>query len=74
MKRLPRKRYEQLVRHYNKGMHAKQEMNMILYKHCTSSAYNHHSDYDDMDWCFADPLEQQIYTMESMVEDEEVDE
>ena len=74
MKRLPRKRYEQLVRQYNKGMHAKFEMNMMLMKHCTSRAYNPHSDYDDMDWCFAATLEEQMHIMESAVEDEEVDE
>ena len=74
MKRLPRKRYERLVRQYKKGMHAKFEMNQILMKHCTSRAFNHHSDYDDMDWSFADTLEKQMYTIESKVQDEEVDE
>jgi hypothetical protein len=55
-------------------MHAKCEMNQILEKHCTSAAFNHHADYDDMDWCYSDTLEEQMYKMESAVEDEEVDE
>jgi len=74
MKRLPRKRYEQLVRQYNKGIRAKFEMNQILMKHCTSRAYNNHSDYDDIAGCFSDTLEEQMYKMESAVEDWEVDE
>tara|TARA_R110002020_G_scaffold396471_3_gene606673 strand:+ start:622 stop:879 length:258 start_codon:yes stop_codon:yes gene_type:complete len=64
MKRLPRKRWRQLVRQYNKGCSAKFEMNAILRKHCTDKAFAVHDDQDDMDYSFEDDLKDMIERLE----------
>ena len=49
MKRLPRKKWRQLVRQYRKGRSAQYQMDVILQKHCTDEAYALFLNFNDLD-------------------------
>lgn len=79
MKRLPRKRYAQLVAQWNKGVSAWYEIVNIIEKHSSDRAFNAWRDMPEINLpeCFQPDLDAELQEAEDYVadnQDEEVDE